>query len=49
MENHSAEVQAAVYEIGKTHYEVVRIFNKNRDVKDVIKETISGREKESLI
>lgn len=49
MENHSADLQAAVYEIGKTHYEVVRIFNKNRDVKDLIKETISVREKENLI
>lgn len=48
MENTSAAEQTAVYDINNSHYEVVRIFGKDKDIKSLIKETISCREKEGL-
>ncbi|MFR5875503.1 MAG: hypothetical protein ACLUFN_03335 [Eubacterium sp.] len=48
MENASSVTQTTVYDIKNSHYEVVRIFGKNKDVKSLIKETISVKEKEGL-
>lgn len=48
MEDTSAAEQTAVYDINNSHYEVVRIFGKDKDIKSLIKETISCREKEGL-
>ncbi len=48
MENTSAAEQTTVYDINNSHYEVVRIFGKDKDIKSLIKETISCREKEGL-
>lgn len=48
MENASSVTQTTVYDINNSHYEVVRIFGKNKDVKSLIKETISVKEKEGL-
>ena len=48
MENTSGAEQTAVYDINNSHYEVVRIFGKDKDIKSLIKETISCREKEGL-
>lgn len=48
MENASSVTQTTVYDINNSHYEVVRIFGKSKDVKSLIKETISVKEKEGL-
>lgn len=48
MENASSVTQTTAYDINNSHYEVVRIFVKNKDVKSLIKETISVKEKEGL-
>lgn len=48
MENTSAAEQTAVYDINNSHYEVVRIFAKDKNIKSLIKETISCREKDGL-
>lgn len=48
MENVSSDEQRAVYNINNSHYEIVRIFGKNKDVKSLIKETISTKKEEGL-
>lgn len=48
MENVSSNEQRAVYNINNSHYEIVRIFGKNKDVKSLIKETISTKKEEGL-
>ena len=48
MENVSSAQQTAVYNINNSHYEIVRIFSKNKDVKSLIKETISAKKEEGL-
>ena len=46
MENTSAAEQTAVYDINNSHYEVVRIFDNSRDIKSLIEENISAKNKE---
>lgn len=48
MENFSSVNQTINYDIDNNHYEIVRIFGKNKDVKSLIKETISDNKKERL-
>ena len=48
MENISSAGQKTVYDINNSHYEIVRIFGKNKDVKSLIKETISVKKEEDL-
>lgn len=48
MENTSSAKQTTVYDINNSHYEVVRIFGKSKDVKSLIKETISAKKEEGL-
>lgn len=48
MENFSSTGQKTVYDINNSHYEIVRIFGKNKDVKSLIKETISVKKEEDL-
>lgn len=48
MENFSSVKQIINYDIDNNHYEIVRIFAKNKDVKSLIKETISYNKKERL-
>lgn len=48
MENISSARQKTVYDINNSHYEIVRIFGKNKDVKSLIKETISVKKEEDL-
>lgn len=46
MEDNSKVMQTTSYDINNSHYEVVRIFDKNRDIKSLIEENISAKNKE---
>lgn len=46
MEDNSKMMQTTSYDINNSHYEVVRIFDKSRDVKSLIEENISTKNKE---
>ena len=46
MEDNSKMMQTTSYDINNSHYEVVRIFDKGRDVKSLIEENISTKNKE---
>ena len=46
MEDSSKMMQTTSYDINNSHYEVVRIFDKSRDVKSLIEENISTTNKE---
>lgn len=48
MENVSSAQQKTVYDINNSHYEIVRIFSNSKDVKSLIKETISVKKEEGL-
>lgn len=43
MEDNSKVMQTTSYDINNSHYEVVRIFDKNRDIKSLIEENISAK------
>lgn len=40
-------IAANTYTIGNSNYEVTRIFDENKSVKDILLETISGRKTSS--
>ena len=42
----SKVMQTTSYDINNSHYEVVRIFDKSRDIKSLIEENISAKNKE---
>ena len=42
MEDNSKVMQTTSYDINNSHYEVVRIFDKSRDIKSLIEENISA-------
>lgn len=46
MEDNSKVMQTTSYDINNSHYEVVRIFDKSRDIKSLIEENISAKNKE---
>lgn len=46
MEDNSRVMQTTSYDINNSHYEVVRIFDKSRDIKSLIEENISAKNKE---
>ena len=46
MEDSSKMMQTTSYDINNSHYEVVRVFDKSRDVKSLIEENISTKNKE---
>ena len=46
MEENSKMMQTTSYDINNSHYEVVRVFDKGRDVKSLIEENISTKNKE---
>ena len=46
MEDNSKVMQTTSYDINNSHYEVVRIFYKSRDIKSLIEENISTKNKE---
>lgn len=46
MKDNSKMMQTTSYDINNSHYEVVRIFDKSRDVKSLIEENISTKNKE---
>lgn len=46
MEDNSKMMQTTSYDINNSHYEVVRVFDKSRDVKSLIEENISTKNKE---
>ena len=46
MEDNSKMMQTRSYDINNSHYEVGRIFDKSRDVKSLIEENISTKNKE---
>ena len=46
MEENSKMMQTTSYDINNSHYEVVRVFDKSRDVKSLIEENISTKNKE---
>ena len=46
MEDNSKMMQTTSYDINNRHYEVVRVFDKSRDVKSLIEENISTKNKE---
>ena len=45
-EDNSKVMQTTSYDINNSHYEVVRIFDKSRDIKSLIEENISAKNKE---
>ena len=45
MEDNSKVMQTTSYD-NNSHYEVVRIFDKSRDIKSLIEENISAKNKE---
>lgn len=48
MENGFENMQTTAYDFENSHYEVVRIFDKSKDVKSIIKDIISNKNKEAL-
>lgn len=46
MEDNSKVMQTTSYDINNSHYEVVRIFDNSRDIKSLIEENISAKNKE---
>ena len=46
MEDNSKVMQTTSYDINNSHYELVRIFDKSRDIKSLIEENISAKNKE---
>ena len=46
MEDNSKMMQTTSYDINNSHYEVVRICDKGRDVKSLIEKNISTKNKE---
>ena len=48
MKDNSKMMQTTSYDINNSHYEVVRIFDKGRDVKSLIEENISNKNKEAF-